>query len=485
MAAACNGRPNTGRGTSIDWSHGGADGDPKGQAVAAAYRAGHRAEWDYIRRIHPGLPLMGNADGDLAEPEYAGQLEGAFLGGLMGKNWSIETWGGWSKVMSRYRAAMANTCSPHLVGFNVHGDPTDYRFFRYAYASCLLDDGYFCFTAKDKEYSSVTWFDEFDFKLGVAVRPPPTGPWRSGVWRRDFERGIGLVNPTKEAVTLTLDPGFCRLKGKQDPATNDGSPPTSILLPARDAIILCRQSSQQHSGGQPLSEKEYLSAVLPQELIRYAGIEVPSWENIHVLSDGAGPCLEFRLVPGQPKKNNGIRAEISVDYPYSIGDVVRYRWEMRLPGNFKADEPRNRWWVMGQWHDRPDRTKGETWQGFPAHSPPVSFNYGRRDGKDFLSLLVGSPKIKTVGLLPLTRDTWHALDVVIKWSQGDDGRVAVFFDGSKAQAVTGTGPNMHNGFQHYLKLGMYRHPEISTENQLGIRNVRIEMLKDWPEIEPH
>src|ERR1035437_5041121 len=137
-----------------DRNHVGADGDPKSPAVAAAYRAGHRAEWDHIRRIHPGLLLMGNTDGDLSESEYAGQLESAFLEGLMGKSWSIETWGGWSKVMSRYHAAMANTRSPHIVGFNVHGDPTDYRFFRYAYASCLLDDGYFCFTAKDKEYSS-------------------------------------------------------------------------------------------------------------------------------------------------------------------------------------------------------------------------------------------------------------------------------------------------------------------------------------------
>ncbi len=236
--------------------------------------------------------------------------------------------------------------------------------------------------------------------------------------------------------------------------------------------------------GQGLSEKEYLSAVLPQELIRYAGVEVPSRENIQILSEPEGNYLEFRLVPGQAKKNNGIRAEISVDYPYSVGDVVRYMWEMRLPGDFRADEPRNRWWVMGQWHDQPDKTKGETWQGFPARSPPVSFNYARRDGKDFLSLLVGSPKMKSVGVLPITRDTWHSLDVVIKWSQGDDGRVAVFLDGSKAPAVTGTGPNMHNGFHHYLKLGMYRHPEIATENRLDIRKVRIEKLKDWRVVKP-
>ena len=341
----------------------------------------------------------------------------------------------------------------------MHGDPTDYRFFRYAYASCLLDDGYFCFTAKDKEYSNVTWFDEFDFKLGAAVTQPPAGPWQSGVWRRDFERGIALVNPTKEAVTVTLDPGFCRLKGKQDPATNDGSPATSRLLPARDGIILYRQSGQRSSGGGPLSDKEYLSAVLSQELTRYAGIEVPSRENIHVLADGPDMYLEFRLVPGQPKKNKGIRAEISVNYPYSVGEVVRYRWEMRLPGDFKADEPRNRWWVMGQWHDQPDPDQRRDLAGISGTQPArvLQLWAARRRG---LSLVTGR--------LAKNEERWSHSPYARNLAQTgrcdqmvsrDDGQVAVFFDGSKAPAVTGTGPNMHNGFQHYLKLGMYRHPE--------------------------
>ncbi len=237
--------------------------------------------------------------------------------------------------------------------------------------------------------------------------------------------------------------------------------------------------------GQTPGEKDYLGAVLPPDLMRYAGVEVPSEENIHIRSDSHGRYLEFRLIPGQARKNNGIRAEISVNFPYKAGDIVRYKWQMRLPDDFKADEPQNRWWVMGQWHDQPDRTKGETWQGFPGRSPPVSFNYGRRDGKDFLSLLVGSPRMKSVGLLPITRGAWHSIDVVIQWSQASEGKVAVFFDGSKAPAVSGSGPNMHNGFHHYLKLGMYRHPEIATENRLDIREVFIEKLQDWPVVETH
>ncbi len=241
---------------------------------------------------------------------------------------------------------------------------------------------------------------------------------------------------------------------------------------------------QSYCFGQTINQKEYLGTVLPAELIRYAGIEVPSPENIHIGSDSTGRYLEFRLVLGQAKKNNGIRAEISVDFPYKVGDIVQYKWHMRLPEGFQGDEPKNRWWVMGQWHDQPDPTKGETWQGFPGRSPPVSFNYIRRDGKDFLSLLVGSPRMKSVGLLPITRGAWHSIDVVIKWSQETDGRVEVFFDGSKAPVVTGSGPNMHNAFHHYLKLGMYRHPEIATENRLDIRSVSIEKLKDWPSVRP-
>lgn len=223
-----------------DWNGDGTDDNPKNPVVAAACRAGHRAEWDHIRTVHPGLPLMGNTDGDLSQPEFAGQLEGAFLEGLMGKSWSIETRAGWLKMMQHYRGVRANTRAPHLVGFNVHGKTNDYRFFRYAFASCLLDDGYFCFTDEAKGYSSVAWFDEFDFKLGAAISGPPTAAWKNGVWRRDFERGIVLLNPTTQRVTVELEPGFRRLPGNQDSALNDGNPAASVTLRTKDGMILRR-----------------------------------------------------------------------------------------------------------------------------------------------------------------------------------------------------------------------------------------------------
>ena len=247
-------------------------------------------------------------------------------------------------------------------------------------------------------------------------------------------------------------------------------------------LLLTMLAFQTSLSGELLSQKDYLSVVLPPALIRYANIEIPAQENLHIQTNSAGRFLDFCLLPGQARKNNGIRSEISVDYPFKAGEVVRYQWKMLLPEDFKPDA-QNRWWVMGQWHDQPNKTRGETWDGFPSRSPPVSFVYGRVDGKDILSVMVGSPKMKSIGLVPVSRNAWHSLEVIIRWSQEMDGRVAVFLDGSQKPVASGTGPNMHNDYQHYLKLGMYRHPEIATENHLAIRDVLITTLKEWPVVE--
>src|SRR5258706_80750 len=113
----------------------------------------------------------------------------------MEENWSIESREGWAAMMARYRAALRNTQAPSLVAFNVVGAVDDFRLFRYAYASCLLDDGYFSFTDRLRGYSSVAWFDEYDYPLGRPLGSPPSAAWDQGVWRADFENVIVLVNP--------------------------------------------------------------------------------------------------------------------------------------------------------------------------------------------------------------------------------------------------------------------------------------------------
>ncbi len=223
-----------------DWDLDKADDNRNSPVILAAHYAGHLAHWNRLRELAPDALLVGNADNDLANAQWRGQLDGAFLEAMMGERWSIEAWAGWDAMMKRYRAVLAHTRQPKIVGFNVQGSPADYRFFRYGYTSCLLDDGFFSFTDRSRGYSSVPWFDEYDFKLGRALSGPPAAAWSQGVWRRDFENGVVLVNPTNVARTVAVEPGLRRLAGKQDPAVNNGSAVIRMTLPPKDGIVLRR-----------------------------------------------------------------------------------------------------------------------------------------------------------------------------------------------------------------------------------------------------
>jgi hypothetical protein len=88
----------------------------------------------------------------------------------------------------------------------------------------------------------VVWFDEFDAKLGQA-QAIPTAAWKQGVWRRDFDNGIVLVNPKGNGnQTVTLETSYVKLQGTQDPAINNGQTVTTVTLKDRDGIILMRKN---------------------------------------------------------------------------------------------------------------------------------------------------------------------------------------------------------------------------------------------------
>lgn len=223
-----------------DWDLDGQDDLGKSPRIEAAFQLGMAAHWAHARKLSANLLFMGNTNNDLSSPIYVNQLQGAFLEGLMGRTWSLETWAGWGKMMERYNKVFSNLASPKLVGFNVHGKLGDYRFFRYAFTSCLLNDGYFSFTDEKQGYSSVPWFDEYDFKLGKAISPPQTRPWKDNVYRRDFTQGIILVNPGQTPANVTIEAGFRHLKGAQAPLINDGQSVRQISIPPRDGLVLVR-----------------------------------------------------------------------------------------------------------------------------------------------------------------------------------------------------------------------------------------------------
>ncbi len=229
------------RAGAANWRLDGKDVAGTDPAIAAAYRRGQAAHWKAAAALAPKTLLIGNVDNDMGTPEYRGQLPGAFMEAVIGKSWSIETWGGWPAMMKRYFDTAANLEAPALVGFNVHVRPGDYRLFRYAFASCLLGNGHFTPTDPDKVYRSVPWFDEYEAAFGTPVDPPTLSEWSNGVHRRRYEHAMVLVNPQGTPRTVTIEPGWRRLLARQDPVVNNGQPVDKLTLAAKDGIVLVRR----------------------------------------------------------------------------------------------------------------------------------------------------------------------------------------------------------------------------------------------------
>jgi hypothetical protein len=228
-----------------DWNRDGTTDSQDGVNAGKWLREGYRQRFTLMRQLMPGKYVIGNiADWGMKDAvltELNQTLQGGVIEGIVGTSYAPEKWASWAEMLRWYRKTMAAVAEPKLVAFNQHGYKTDYQALRYGLASCLLDDGYFSFTDKDGNYSGLVWFDEYDANLGQATQAPPTVQWQNGVYRRNFENGIALVNPRGNGPReVTLEEDFKRISGKQAPGVNNGQLTRKVQLNDRDGIILLR-----------------------------------------------------------------------------------------------------------------------------------------------------------------------------------------------------------------------------------------------------
>jgi hypothetical protein len=199
-----------------------------------------------MKSLMPGKLQIANVADWGGQETTLNELVGVFDGGLLehalGNSASPEVWGGWGELMRFYRKTRDALGGSRMMIFNQEGSPNNYRDFRYGFATCLLDDGYYFFSPGN--FHDIVWFDEFDADLGRAISPPSTSAWRSGVYRRDYEKGIVLVNPKGNAAAdLELEADFRRIAGSQDPATNSGQITRRVRLQERDGLVLLRTNA--------------------------------------------------------------------------------------------------------------------------------------------------------------------------------------------------------------------------------------------------
>jgi len=168
------------------------------------------------------------------------------------KFWSGATWDG---TMQEYFAWQSRGLSPQLVIINgTNGNSGDQfsnlRNMRFTLASTLLGDGYFSYDYGDTSHGQLWWYDEYSVDANGNATGDDTGKGylgqpkgaaqrlSNGIWRRDFDRGIVLCNPTSQTQTVTLEKTYQKIRGTQAPDVNDGSYVNSVTIPSQDGIIL-------------------------------------------------------------------------------------------------------------------------------------------------------------------------------------------------------------------------------------------------------
>jgi len=60
----------------------------------------------------------------------------------------------------------------------------------------------------------------------------------NNLYRRDFDYGVMLLNPTSATITMTLERTYYKILGTLNPTLNDGTAVSSVTLGANDAIFL-------------------------------------------------------------------------------------------------------------------------------------------------------------------------------------------------------------------------------------------------------
>ncbi|MBI4138651.1 VCBS repeat-containing protein [Candidatus Uhrbacteria bacterium] len=221
--------------------------DPDGNGTAnpaasvnAAWRSGMSRLLRNMRAaLGPNRIIMNNSSAS-----YASQVNGVLF-----ENFPRY---GWIAPFRELQDSLAKNASPKVSAINTNTNnvetPSDYRLMRYGLGSALLADAYYSFDAGDRGHQRTWWYDEYDASLGR-----PTGPARfvrasgrsdgSGLWMRNYQRGIVVVNSGSAAGTIALPGTYEKLRGVQDPRSNDGGLVRSLAVPAEDARILLGEAN--------------------------------------------------------------------------------------------------------------------------------------------------------------------------------------------------------------------------------------------------
>jgi len=172
----------------------------------------------------------------------------AYTNGRLYEGWPEVYTGTWQTNMNDYLNLVDKVKEPTTIIINSNtsnsNNRTDYRTMRFGLTSALLSDAYFSFDYGDQDHAQTWWYDEYDQYLGKPLNEAYNILQDNsyGLWRRDFEQGSILINPSLTDHRIKLGAEFEKITGVQDPGTNNGQIVTSVDIKSQDGLIILRRS---------------------------------------------------------------------------------------------------------------------------------------------------------------------------------------------------------------------------------------------------
>lgn len=217
---------------SVDLEHDGRTDDSR--TADLAWQNGLRALYREARAAFPSGTIIMENDGPLYAPSVQGVIIENFpRGGFASRVRDLDRV---SEQSQPPRLAVLNSTTGNT------GERSDYRGFRFGLGTALLADAYTSFDFGDQDHGQAWWYDEYNAPL-----TEPRAPRRRidrgrtpGVWQRDFEGGVVVVNANPNPATIRLPAEVERLHGGQDPEVNSGEITSEVTIPSEDGVVLLR-----------------------------------------------------------------------------------------------------------------------------------------------------------------------------------------------------------------------------------------------------
>jgi len=249
------------------------DGTPDAcSTVDSVFLTGRQAMLDVCRVLEGSEALLiGNGGWGGTTVVYSSALNGMMIEDFA---YAVD----WSGPMERVRQMLENGVPPRVCALQSTGRHDNYQELRYGLCSALTLGCYFAYDGHQNcevggapapcGHHATWWYDEYSVNdsgwptgdaSGKGYLGDPLGPsyaagnptvlletaLETGIpqadtlaWRRDFQHGVALVNPSDMPELVILGGTYYRFHGIQDPVTNDGAAVTQVTVPARDGLIL-------------------------------------------------------------------------------------------------------------------------------------------------------------------------------------------------------------------------------------------------------